>query len=139
MTTKIIPVLLAVISAVTFANANDTIRRDVLLNVVTGPDNGSYKLLYRGEQGRARYILQNEEGNILHHENLSVAAENSTFEADQLELIGKDLEASLSIYIYDDMNKLVYSNYVNSDNLEQICDMGSIKSNWVSFVILSNN
>ena len=139
MTTKIIPVLLAVISAVTFANANDSIERDVLLNVVTGSANGTYKLIYHGDQGRARYMLLNEEGSILHDERLSVATDDFTFDVDQLELIGNDLEASLSIYIYNDRNELVYSGQVNSENVEHICDTGCIKSNWVSFVILSDN
>ncbi len=72
MTTKIIAVLLTVMSTVTFANTNDSTKRDALVRVVTGSANGSYKLIYQGEEGRVKFKLLNEKGNVLHNEWMKV-------------------------------------------------------------------
>ena len=72
MTTKIIAVLLTVISTVTFANANDSTKRDALVRVVTGNTNGSYRLIYKGDEGQVKLKLVNEKGNILHDERLRI-------------------------------------------------------------------
>ncbi len=72
MTTKIIAVLLTVISTVTFANTNDSTQRDALVRVVTGSANGSYKLIYQGDEGQVKFKLINEKGNVLHDEYLRI-------------------------------------------------------------------
>ena len=181
MTTKIIAVLLTVISTVTFANTNDSTKKDALVRVVTGSANGSYKLIYKGEEGQVKFKLLNEKGNVLHEERLKTengfiqpidlskmpsgaytfVIENKTemlleavsftslkdrmakkieFDqvADQLEFVGIDLQSNLEIKIFDDENKLVYTDKITESNIDQIFDFGRIRSNWVSFVIVSD-
>ena len=72
MTTKIIAVLLTVISTVTFANTNDSTKRDAIARVVTGSANGSYKLIYQGKEGQVKFKLLNENGRTLHDERLKI-------------------------------------------------------------------
>lgn len=72
MTTKIIAVLLTVISTVTFASTNDSTKRDALVRVVTGSANGSYKLIYKGDEGQVKFKLLNEKGNVLHDERMRI-------------------------------------------------------------------
>lgn len=182
MTTKIIAVLLTVIGTVTFADANDSTKRDAHVRVITGTANGSYKLIYQGEEGQVKFTLLNEKGNVLHDERMRIETgfiqpinlknmpsgdytfvvknDNETLMeavtytsltdqlakkirfdqvAYQLEFIGIDLQENLKVRIYDDNDKLVYTDRINAGNVDQIFDFGRIKSNWISFVVTSEN
>ena len=72
MTTKIMAVLLTVISTVAFAKPNDSTRSDALVRIVAGQANGSYKLIYQGEQGPVDFRLLNQRGKVLHDERFRV-------------------------------------------------------------------
>ena len=181
MTTKIIAVLLTVISTAAFANTNDSTRKDAFVRVVTGSANGSFKVIYQGEEGQVNFKLVNAKGQIVHDERLRIEKgfiqpinmtqmpsgpytfmvedDKGTLEqevnyislkdqllskisieqvADQLEFTGTDLASNLKIKIYNDQSELVYTDEITAQNVDQIFDFGRVKSDWVSFVIVSD-
>lgn len=70
MTTKIMAVLLTVISTVAFAGTNGTTGNDATVRVVAGTANGSYKLIYKGDEGHVHFKLVDQSGKVLHDERL---------------------------------------------------------------------